>query len=282
MGVGVVGSTASGKTTLLVTMIDGINREAGTPVGLLGLGDTEERFAVLSHQLFHEHRQLDATSRGEDDRGHFAWEVFVGQRPRLTRSVRLLAVHDVSGETWETLANEDSEKLNRYLSRLDSLALILDGATVATDLDIALHETWTNRPRPEDHGAADRKVFRQLIDRINIEACQRMRVALVVSKMDLIWENKRYRALKPTRDSGLPEAEERERLVQDMIIRSGRRQLVLAAEKYFGEVREFSVSSFGYRPPVSEPGGEPVLDRPIRPEGVVELLLWLLNLRGIG
>ncbi len=282
LGVGVVGSTASGKTTLLVTMIDGINRQTDTPVGLLGLRDTEERFAAFSRPLLHEHRPLDATSRTESDRAHFAWEVLERQRPRLARSARLLAVHDVPGETWETLAGEDSEKLNRYLSRLGSLALILDGATVASDLGIEPHETWLDRLRPGDHGAVDRIVLRQLIERLDAKAARRMRVALVVSKLDLIWDNEYYRALRLSADSSLPQGEEHEQLVQDMISRSGRNQLILAAEKHFGEVREFAVSSFGFRPTISAAGEELSLDRPIQPQGVVDLLLWLLNLRGIG
>ncbi len=280
MAVGVAGSRASGKTTLLVTMNDGINRRPDSNVGLLGLGDTEERFLRFTQRLLHERRTLDATSKFDGGSGHYAWEVLVSSRSKRASTAGLLSIWDIAGETWEDLSGEDSEKLNRYLSQLESLALILDGAIVAADLKPEGHEMWIDRESQAQRGACDRKIIRQLIDRLNMKRSRHMRVALVVSKLDLIWDHEAYRSLQPSADSDTVQGSERAQLVRDMLIRTGRKQLIMAAEEYFGEVQEFAVSSFGYRPKHSE-AGDLLLENPIRPEGVVDLLFWLLNLKEV-
>ncbi len=279
VGVGLVGSHASGKTTLLVTMLDYINRSE-THLAVRGIGDTEKRFGEIVQRLLSERRPLEAISRNKDN--HYAWEIFVRERLWQVPIAHLLAIHDAPGETWAMLNEKDSDRLDRYLSHLGSLVLIIDGVRVAADLQIGPEETWSQFSDSMSHGAFDRMLLRQLIERLDRETARRIRLALVVSKLDLLWDDERYRTLKPAPNGANIQGGEREELVRDMIIRSGRREVLLAGEKFFAnedDVRCFAVSSFGYRPTASKDGGELRLDQPIRPDGVAELLRWLLDLR---
>lgn len=278
--IGLVGPKASGKSHLLVAMVDALQRHPEHSVGLLGLGETEKRFGDLSRRILEERMSLMPTRPGDDHTRHFAWEVLAGQRPGTGRSQRLLATYDVAGETWENLSQEASETLGRYLSHLGSLALLIDGAAIAEDLRLPGHDTWAQRPQPSDQGAADRYLLRLLIDRLGSGQKRQARLALVVTKSDLLWEHPDYAALAP---EATPLGDDRQQeLLRQLLERSGRRQLVLAAEQHFKELRLFAASSLGFRPTPATVDADGRLNRPIRPHGVVEPLLWMLDLRGVG
>ncbi len=276
-GVGVAGSVASGKTTLLVAMIESLHREAELLVSLLGLGSTEKRFAEISRRILQEGRLPEPTqSAGTSSQEHYAWEVLVGQKAGRSRSARLLSIYDVAGESWENLADEESTNLDRYLGQLGAVALILDGATVADDLEVEFSVPSIERPRRGDRGALDRRILRQLVDRTRMGSTQRPRLALVVSKLDFIWDLEAYRTLDPAA-AGAVEGAERQQLVRELLVQSGRKPLIMAAEKHFKTVGLFAVSSLGYRP-TKTGDGDLQLDQPMQPQGVVDLLLWLLRL----
>ena len=278
-GVGVAGSQASGKTTLLVAMIYSLHREAELLVSLLGLGTTEQRFAEISKRILQEGQLPEPSApAGTASQDHYAWEVLVGQKAGRSRQARLLSIYDVAGESWESLVDEASSNLDRYLGQLGALALVLDGATIADDLEVDFGVPTLERPRRGDRGALDGRILRQLIDRTQNQTGKRPGLALVVSKLDFIWELEAYRTFDPAAGGEQVSGCQRQQLLRELLIQSGRKPLIMAAEKHFKRVGLFAVSSLGYRP--SGSGEEGLrLDHPIQPQGVVELFLWLLGLK---
>ncbi len=272
--VGLAGPRASGKSHLLVAMIHALQLRARARVALNGLGTTEPRFRELSRRILEAGERLPATSEAADPHRHFAWEVLTEPGVDVKRR-RVLAVYDLAGEFWARLHEEPPETLRRYLASLGSVALLVDGAVAASDLRIPAHDAWNQRPEPGDHGANDRFLLRQLIDGFGRGQARRSRLAIVLTKSDLFWDHADFRALSPAASELEPAAYQS--LIRGLLERSGRRPLLMSAERHFGEVRLFATSSLGFRPSGEHVEGDQ-LRYHIEPHGVVELLLWLLEL----
>jgi hypothetical protein len=103
-------------------------------------------------------------------------------------------------------------------------------------------------------------------------------LALVVSKADHLWHRPGWEGLRP--GTGNPSAQQE--TLRRLLRESGRNDLWVEAHQSFGRVSLFAASNLGFCPSpedVSRDNGNTKLTRPVKPEGVVEPVLWLLGLR---
>jgi hypothetical protein len=284
LGLGFAGPQGAGKTVMILTMVQELQRLAGpdpyTPrVGLLGLGDTETSFQSLAGRL-HRGEKPDRTfpevSRTREGSGdavprNFCWELTLNGA-RRSRRWGFLAVYDVAGESWGEAGDRSLETLDRYLSMCTSLVFLVDGVAVARDLGLEVRDVWDDGTRVGDRGALDREWLGRLMDRLHPERAARSRLALVVSKADLLWQEERWKGLHPQAGDEASRAQ----ALADLLRESDRGQLLTMAAAHFREVRPFAASSLGFTPTEEVVRQGHLLDTP-RPEGVVEPILWLLE-----
>lgn len=304
MGLGFAGPQGSGKTVMISTMVHELQMVPGpdrnTPrVGLLGLGDTEISYEELARQLRagikpsltqpEVQRLLEAPE--EEVPRNFCWQIKLhGERKSRRRG--FLAVYDVAGESWGETGERTLETFDRYLEICTSLVFLVDGAAVAQDLGIPAHDVWDQGARAGDRGAMDNQWLGRLVDRLQLQQTERSRLALVVSKADLIWSDPKWEVLKPMgaeeeqeqeeqEEQGGARAEARDETLAALLRESGRGQLLTMAQDEFQEVRAFASSSLGFTPTddlVEDVNGQPPkLGAPPKPLGVVEPILWLLE-----
>ncbi len=284
-GLGFAGPRSSGKTLLTITSISalrGLATGARKNYGLLGFDGTEERFGALGGQLLRdgqrptltgpelgEHAQNEALEL--DASRNFAWNVYEkipGRERTPPRAV--LAVYDVAGEVWGLPVSEGHSRLDRYLGLLGSLVFVLDGATIASDLGLPTEDAWhPPGTKGEARGASDLEWFDRVRQRLaHLKRRQRPDLALVVSKADYLWEE--YPDLR-----GEPSQE----ALEDLLRRTGRRDLLAAGGAEFRQAKLFAASSLGFRPGSEDVDAEGRLIRTPAPVGVTEPLLWLLGER---
>ncbi|NJL29087.1 MAG: hypothetical protein HC897_14985, partial [Thermoanaerobaculia bacterium] len=280
LGLGIAGLRGAGKTALALAMIHQLRRSkvAGQDLVLSGLGDTEARFGTLMHAFFEGQKpgasvpEAPGADGGTQSVSNFCWELALAaqrQRPGM-----LLSYHDLAGETWGLEIHQNLPRFERYLRLLASLVLVVDGAAVATDLGFPARDAWNAVPRLAENGfAADHQMLATLVDRLG-EHAARVNLAIVVSKVDLFWHDDRWRALQLVEGRD-PLGEEHQSLLKDLLIKTNRRDLVLASRHKFRNVRLFAVSSLGFRPQTADVRDDR-LTRPIEPAGVLTPLEWLL------
>ena len=292
LGLGFVGPHGAGKTVMILTMVQALQQlpgpDAFTPrVGLLGLGDTETTFQKLADELragvkpggTTPESALLAEPAVDGAARNFCWELTLNGA-RRSRRWGFLAIYDVAGESWGQGADQPLEVLDRYLEICTSLVFLVDGATVARDLGLSVQDAWDPNRRAGDQGAADREWLGRLLDRLQPERSARSRLALVVSKADLLWQDERWQALRPSSTATEEEDPERQAALEStlaaLLRESGRGQLLTMASGHFHEVRPFAASSLGFTPTAALLEGKQ-LKEPPRPVGVVEPILWLLE-----
>lgn|GEM_PF-3499549 len=284
LGLGFAGPQGAGKTVMILTMVQALQRLRGpdlyTPrVGLLGLGDTETAFQALADRLRNGEkpdRTFPEVAHSADGAApgaarNFCWELTLNGA-RRARRWGFLAVYDVAGESWGEDGERSFETLDRYLEMCTSLVFLVDGVAVARDLGIEVRDVWDEGSRPGDRGAMDREWLGRLLDRLHPERAAHSRLAVVVSKADLLWQEPRWQALRPQEGQ---EAAQEEALAE-LLRESDRGQLLAMAAAHFREVRPFAASSLGFTPTAEVVQEGHLLDPP-KPEGVVEPILWLLE-----
>ncbi|MEM1204330.1 MAG: hypothetical protein AAGN66_13950 [Acidobacteriota bacterium] len=291
LGLGFAGPRASGKTLMLLAMVHELRRGGllGGRLGLSGLGDTEERFGELLGDLFRDRRKpapspVEAPMAASSNHRSFCWQVMVDGRRGRSGS-QLMGIYDLAGETWGAPADQALPRFESYLSLLGALVFVIDGAAVAADLGLPADDAWDrDRRRPADMGAADHQWLASLVDRLGPRARRDVRLALVVSKADLIWRDDDWRdddrreAPPPAEGSDHdPLAHVDHDEILGLLERSGRRDLWVTARHHFRDVRLFAASSLGFRPGPDDVDGDHRLARAPRPRGVLEPLSWLLS-----
>jgi hypothetical protein len=286
-GLGFAGPVSAGKTVLITTMVgalQGLDLQGEIEAALLGIDDTDERFAKLLKGLQKGEKPSGTVEEGEDEPPgspprNFCWEILASSADGSRRGrLGMLAVYDLAGETWTVGPAADERHLDsflRYLRLLRSLVFVIDGAVIAADLGLDVEDAWSSPP-VGDRGGADMTLLRRVSDRLG-ESCREVDLALVVSKMDLFWDDPRWRGLGPDSYEGLDEGQRRE-LVEDLLGRSYRRRLLVSARGKFRQVEVFATSGLGFRP-TPEMVVDNRLKVPPKPIGVREPLRWLLGRR---
>lgn len=286
LALGVAGPRSSGKTLFLVTLMDELRRREirGRKLGIVGLDDTEERFARLSAGFFesgakpHATPPVDEEARAWDQSsglpaGNFAWTIAVDENRRRPPPPMLLAVNDLGGETWGLPGHVRRELFDRYLGHVGSLVFLIDGTSLAADLGKPVEDAWDEAPPPGDRGTATRQWFARVLERLGRRA-RRTDLALVVSKADVLWDD----GVLPKTGIG-KEMRPEETAIERVLFEARRRDVVVEARRRFRSVRLFAVSSLGFRPQEGDVDGKHHLLRPPAPSGVVEPVAWLLAQR---
>ncbi len=285
LALGVAGPRSSGKTLFLVTLMDELRRREirGRKLGIVGLDDTEERFARLSAGFFETGSKPHATPPVDEEAtawdetsglpaGNFAWTIAVDDGRRRPAPPMLLAVNDLGGETWGLPGHVRRELFDRYLGHVGSLVFLIDGTSLAADLGKPVEDAWDDAPPPGDRGTATRQWFARVLERLGRRS-HRTDLALVVSKADVLWEGVLPRAAGDN-GKGPPE-----KAIEKVLFEARRRDVVVEARRRFRSVRLFAVSSLGFRPQPADVDGERHLVRPAEPSGVTDPVAWLLAQR---
>lgn len=290
LGLGIAGPRSSGKTLYLFTLLHELRRldQASKRLGFVGIDDTEERFHALSAGFFDRGLKPDASREAEretqpwDERSgvgaaNFAWRVTLassnGRRPG---PATLLAVYDLAGESWKLPPYELRASFDRYLEQLGSLVYLIDGASLAADLGYPVDDAWDASPAAGDRGAQALQWFSRVAERLGSRSRQ-VDLALVISKVDALWNEAPWSALQPGGEV-LDEAA-REELLATLLQRSHRRDLLHEARSGFRRVRLFAASSLGFQPAPEDVSPERHLTRQVAPDGIIEPVLWLLEQR---
>jgi hypothetical protein len=259
----IAGPQSSGKTLFIASILPSLEAMS-LNVGLRGIGETIKRLNNISSALLNGQRP-NLTREGEAER--YAWKIVDDAENQF-----LLVIHDIAGETWAQLHRSCPEDVSRYLALPGHLILVLDGATIADDLGLEPTDAWDSEPRRGDRGTMDLAILGYVADRLGDEqVCQEIKLALVITKADLLWDNDKYAELKAA-CSSLSENENKQKLLKNLLKDSKRGNLINIAEKCFQESRIFATSSLGFRP-----GSEGASDKP-QPLGTILPLLWLLDI----
>lgn len=287
LGLGVAGARGSGKTLLLFTMVHELRRlELGQKIGLLGLDDSERRFHELSARFFDQGAKPEASweadarpqpwnQRTGVPAGNFAWTLTLARDQRRGGSA-LLAVYDLGGETWRLPHHEPRETFDRYLQLLGSLVYLIDGGSLANDLGYRVEDAWDATAADVERRTLALQWFSGVLARLGGRS-KKVDLALVVSKADGLWDHPEWEDLRPGAED--VSDDRRQELLEELLLASRRRDILLEARRSFRRVRLFAASSLGFQPSLADVSSEGRLTRPIAPAGVTGPLLWLLSQR---
>lgn len=284
MALGFAGPPGAGKTLLTITMVRALRGLAlgDRSIGVLGVDGTEERFRALA-EAFLDHglqphaslpEQADGPMEAFDASGNFCWELII-ERGRRPTGTAFLATFDLAGETWALPPAQSAPRFDRYLGLMGSVVFLVDGASLAADLDLGVHDAWSDSAGRGDGGTAELTVMRNLIERTGPRRRQ-VDVALVISKADLLWDHPDWQGLRPA--EGAEGTDAVAGVIESLLAQSQRRDLLLAARKHFRGVELFAVSSLGFRPGRADVAGRSLTTR-VAPAGVLDPILWLLTKR---
>jgi hypothetical protein len=284
VALGIVGPRSWGKTLLAITALTEWRSASGDDgrggfarPALLGLGDTETRFARLARE-FYEQRSQPATTaaattmhapaeRGLDDTQNFCWRVETdGGRSAF------LTLHDAAGETWGVQPTQAQEDFDRYCALMTSVVFLVDGRGLATDLRLPSQDAWRVQAALSP-AAFERQWLGALLDRLGRRA-RAVDCALVVSQADHIWCHEAHQDVHPQAASA---SGERHDEAVRTLLRRGQRADLLAFASAFRSVRAFAASSLGFSPTADTIDDERRLTRTPSPVGVVEPFEWLLQ-----
>lgn len=276
---GVVGPRAWGKTLLALTALTEWRRTPnGSRPALLGLGDTETRFAALAQALYSGVRPdttapaatvLPREARLEHDAQNFCWRVQAGDG-----RAAFLTLHDAAGETWGLASHEHRELFDRYCTLLTSIVFLVDGRGLAADLELPVEDAWRTNGT-STASAFERQWMATLLARLGPRAA-RVDVALVVSQADHVWSRAGFEHLRPAPNAAEPVHDE---AVRTLLRTAGRADLLSFADR-FRSLRAFAASSLGFVPVPSDIDTTGRLRRRPQPVGVVEPFAWLLQQGG--
>jgi hypothetical protein len=295
LALGIAGPRSAGKTLYTLALVRELRRlqVGGTPLGILGLDDAEERFGALERQLMLGHKP-DATPREAPGDGlapsprNFGWQIQTATPERRGAPPAFLSIYDVAGETWGLPSHEALARFDRYVASLSGLVFLVDGAAVARDRGYEVDDAWDPAPGADIAEWTDAQWLSRVRDRMGARA-RKVDLAIVVSKADHLWDRAGLEILKPgegtdlggpggPRDSQDPQnPQSPEALLADLLARSGRSTLLAEAHQSFGKVRLFAVSSLGFCPGPTEVDGQGNLVRELSPLGVTDPVVWLLR-----
>lgn len=263
--VALIGDTASGKTSLLWALTERLRHGGAEILIRQPIGDSDAQLAGAMQEIV-EHGGPRPTAKTDADVRNYAWELMTKDG---ARDGFVIAFHDAAGEVWRDLGHlsrDDFELLPRYLALVGSIILTIDGDRVAEALD-----TRANG------GNASAELLAAEAHEITIvdQLARRMRargyaipVAVTLTKADLLWDREEWSLFR--RDSKAT-AEEIDRAVRELLVRSGRHALVGALAKAFAPLQFFAVSAFGRVPEM------PLILSELAPSRVEEPLLVVLG-----
>jgi len=279
---GIFGPRTSGKTLFLISLIQdlGLQQIDGKTLGLVGLGDSNDRLNALVDQL----RRGERPDRTRPERAdstklqRFAWELQLAGPDRRRIPPMLLSMYDISGEDLAKPHQEDLPVLESYCRAVTSMVFLIDGKAVTQDLGLSVKDAWDPDERPGATATAEIDVLRNVRDRIGGQrAKQAVDLALVLSKADYLWDRAGWKGLKP--ENHQASGEDVEPLMQTLLADSGRSGLMTEAQG-FRQVKLFAASSLGFRPGKNDvKNGLLTSTAKINPYGVTDAVLWLLGLR---
>src|SRR6185436_171636 len=284
LALGIAGPRSAGKTLFTVNLIQQLRRRPvrGEPIGLMGLDSTEQRFAALATRLQRGEKPDDGTPLEslpftDTSQRNFCWQLQTAGPERRNAPTVFLSIYDVAGEAWGRPSEEARARFERYVASLGSLVFLIDGAAVARDLGYEVSDAWDPQSGADAAEWIDRQWLGETRNRLGRRS-RKVDLALVVSKADHLWNLERWEGLRPGKRDSAAQQEILRRLLRE----SGRNDLWVEAHQNFGRVSLFAASNLGFCPSpedVSRDNGSTKLTRPVKPEGVVEPVLWLLGLR---
>lgn len=265
----IVGPTGSGKTLYIASVIARLRQ--GSDLSMLGLMDTDKRIGdiVDAFMCGNKPESTPVASKNDGRERHYAWRIGYRKKEDLRR---LLAIHDIAGETWEGVENAHSV-VHRFIGYPGHLLLIIDGAQIAHDLGLPTDD-WVNL-FPSDSSAMSLTILSYIANQWGWHnpARKRVRIALVITKADLLW------AKYPTLRSDEPDNPTVHNEVRRILGEARRLDILNTAETFFKECKVFLTSSIGYCPTKDKLDEfSQTLKDPPQPHGVLEPLIWLLDL----
>jgi len=270
LGIGIVGSSGVGKTLMMLSALHDMREANG--VHLLGIGDTDVRFAGLYEEFFSGGIRPKLTRPG--DTGGFGWrarspgDADVGDR--------LLLMNDLPGQFWSGEELKGDMPAARFMELLHKIVLVLDGAGIAADLGLPTTDAWNQEPRVPTRGFKDSALLGNLLNNLGEHRIRNMDLAIAVSKGDLLWEHDRWAPLlESSRNGGSSRVNS---AVLELLEASGRSGLLTYASK-FRHCEPFAFSSLGFRPDEShlDSANGSVLKQSPTPIGAAAPIRWLLD-----
>ncbi|HEX2835627.1 MAG TPA: hypothetical protein VHW00_21620 [Thermoanaerobaculia bacterium] len=261
--VAILGDTASGKTSYLWILSEQLRRAHDGIFIRQALGDSDEQLAKAARAIF-ERGRMSATEPTDADVRNYAWELALGER-----ATTVIAFHDAAGEVWNELSGLSRttyDRFYRYLDLVGSLIFAIDGAHVAAALDAEARRGVTP-PLSREAQVHELAIVDAVARRFRARG-ERIPVAAVLTKGDVLWDRDDYQCFRPDSDA---DGETIGRAVRELMNRSGRVALVRALEETFAPVTWFAISAFGHS--VSEP----LRIEDVRPSRVADPLLALLG-----
>jgi hypothetical protein len=261
--VAILGDTASGKTSYLWILSEQLRHAHDGIFIRQALGDSDEQLAKAARAIFDRGR-MTATEATDADVRNYAWELALGER-----GTTVIAFHDAAGEVWNEVAGlsrSTYDRFYRYLDLVGSLIFAIDGAHVLAALDAEARKGITP-PQSRAAQVHELAIVDAAARRFRARG-ERVPVAAVITKADMLWDREAYACLRE--DSGAGE-ETIGGTVRDLLLKSGRVALVRALEETFAPVSWFAISAFGHT--VSEP----LRIDDVRPARVIEPLRALLG-----
>lgn len=265
---GFAGASGSGKSVLLLAMLQELETAGQAPFLLAGLGGADRRFRGLRRELF-----LDGSRpapQGGDGGGH-GWKVLPAGAGLRGGSAQFVGQHE-PGEHGTAAGGESGARWRRHLELLTRLVFVLDGARIASDLGLAAGDAWSGEPAPADLGAADLAAFAAACAGLG-KRSRDIAVAIVVAKADLLTDAEPWAGLAP--DGGLA-GTEREEKIRQLLQASCRGQIGSQARQLFRRAGFFAVSGLGFRPAADDLDPKGRLRRRPAPSGVLAPLEFLL------
>jgi len=266
----IVGPKNSGKTLFLITMLDSFNMQL-EEMALRGIcKTTNQHFDKVSSVLLRDWRRPEPTveMKGEP----YAWKIMdvqMAQHP-------VLAFHDIGGKIWEQVDQKLPKNLTNYLALPGHLILVLDGARIAHDLNLASQDAWDANPGKRDK-IDDLSILEHITKNWNRQNYNNTKLALVITKADILWNE--YPLLREVCASW-SKTEEKQEDLRQFLIQSGRNALIIFAKPRFRDTYVFASSSLGFCPEESDVNTDDPdqLERQPEPLGTLLPLLWLLDI----
>ncbi|KHD08231.1 hypothetical protein PN36_19385 [Candidatus Thiomargarita nelsonii] len=264
LAIRLIGPKNSGKTLFLITMLDSFNKLE--EMALRRICNTNQHFDKFSSVLLRDRRRPAPTMTGES----YVWEIMDAQRTHP-----VLAFHDIGGQIWEQMRHP--KNLTNYLALPGHLILVLDGARIAHDLNLASQDAWDANPE-ERNNIDDLSILEHITENWEKADYNKTKLALVITKADILWNE--YPLLQEVCAS-LSKTDEKQEDLKKLMRQSGRNALIIFAEQRFRDTYEiFATSSLGFCPEENDVNTDDPdkLERQPNPEGTLLPLQWLLNI----
>lgn len=282
----VLGTSGSGKTNFLTTMLHELRNTPRTPVVLLPMDTrTATKFREYEQRVYENRSPAGATDAGKAPEPQL-WKV--SDRTRMTANTipaYSMTIFDGAGEDVENIR----PTISRYMSGSKGLVILIDPLTLP-GVKATVSQNLVNWSTTADRGAGAATamvdgLIKYIRQSCGIDPRKRINrdVAVVFTKMDLVKDS--FGAATVTQpsphvakggfvkaDSDAVDAE-----IRDWLHSRGESAFVDAIETNFsaGKVRFFGISSFGQPPTGNQQLGK------VTPHRVLDPLMWMLSLEGI-